>query len=232
MFLNRCPKLNIISPFIYNQSHFAEATIYSMFKFPEVNKVHFQCDIILCKDGCPEPQCNNESPLKGSIEKNPEISKDSIQLLASTTIFVVEPGSETSSSYLQECTEWRFPWLIALCIMLAIMLLIMLLVNIFLCSSLSCSCVKTEVVEKEPSDIEEYDPYKIDWSPGSHYGSRTSLNKNPYTLEGSTLNSRRSYSGNESDPYAPVSHSRPHSRYSNKSPHLESNLPQTHYVRY
>ncbi len=150
--------------------------------------------------------------------------------------------------------------------MLAIMLLIMLLVNIFLCSSLSCSCVKTEVsfkwfyskslslilvsnlilnfhstnylnfnfkvVEKEPSDIEEYDPYKIDWSPGSHYGSRTSLNKNPYTLEGSTLNSRRSYSGNESDPYAPVSHSRPHSRYSNKSPHLESNLPQTHYVRY
>jgi hypothetical protein len=65
-----------------------------MFKFPEVNKVHFQCDIILCKDGCPELQCNNESPLKGSIDKDSEISKDSIQLLASTTVFVVEPGSE------------------------------------------------------------------------------------------------------------------------------------------
>ena len=27
----------------------AEATLYSMFKFPESNRVHFQCDILVCK---------------------------------------------------------------------------------------------------------------------------------------------------------------------------------------
>lgn len=58
----------------------------------------------------------------------------------------------------------------------------MLLVNLFMCSTLTCRCVKTEVVEREPSIIEDYDPYKVDWAasipgPGSHYGSRMSLNK-------------------------------------------------------
>ena len=126
----------------------------------------------------------------------------------------------------------------------------MLLVNIFLCSSLSCSCIKSDVFskrkiefdlienifcpkvdEREGSEIEEYDPYKIDWIPNSHYGSRTSLNKNGYTSGGgSDINSHRSYSGNESDPYAPVSHSRPNSRYSNK-PSQMTNSSQT-YVKY
>ena len=155
-------------------------------------------------------------------------------------------SSSTASSYVEECTEWRFPWLIALCIMLAIMLLIMLLVNIFLCSSLSCNCIKSEVKsmidktfesqlslkveEREGSEIEEYDPYKIDWTPSSHYGSRNSLNKNGYISGGgSTINSHRSYSGNDSDPYAPVSHSRPNSRFSNR-PQM-TNSSQT-YVKY
>ncbi|XP_054168417.1 uncharacterized protein LOC128965696 [Oppia nitens] len=230
---NGCPKVNLISGFTYNDSHYAEATIYSMFKFPDVNKVNFQCDVILCKSNCPQLQCNSDT-IKKDNDFELSTIKDSIQLLASTTVFVIEPGDQISESYLEECTEWRFPWLITLCIVLAIMLLVMLLVNIFLCSSLSCSCIGNNVDEKESSEIEDYDPYKIDWTRSSHYGSHSSLNKNNYTGYvsggGSTIASHRSVSGNDSDPYGPTSHSRPNSRYSNK-PSQTANLSQT-YVKY
>ncbi len=39
-----------MSPFKYDKAQGrAEATLYSMFKFPESNRVHFQCDILVCK---------------------------------------------------------------------------------------------------------------------------------------------------------------------------------------
>ena len=39
-----------MSPFKYNRiSGTAEAQLYSMFKFPESNRVHFQCDILVCR---------------------------------------------------------------------------------------------------------------------------------------------------------------------------------------
>jgi hypothetical protein len=62
------------------------------------------------------------------------------------------------------------PWLLYLCIAFGIMFLIMLIINIFLCSAMTCSCARTEVIEKEPSIIEDYDPYRS-WH-GSQYGSR------------------------------------------------------------
>ena len=62
------------------------------------------------------------------------------------------------------------PWLLYLCIAFGIMFLIMLIMNIFLCSAMTCSCARTEVIEKEPSIIEDYDPYRS-WH-GSQYGSR------------------------------------------------------------
>ena len=47
-----CPDPNIMSDFDYNNVEgVAEATLYSMFKFPESNRVHFQCDILVCKGG-------------------------------------------------------------------------------------------------------------------------------------------------------------------------------------
>ena len=47
---NGCPDPKIISPFKYDRAvGMAEATIFSMFKFPESNRVHFQCDILVCK---------------------------------------------------------------------------------------------------------------------------------------------------------------------------------------
>ena len=45
-----CPDSSILSPFSYDRlSGTAEAKLYSMFKFPESNRVHFQCDIVICK---------------------------------------------------------------------------------------------------------------------------------------------------------------------------------------
>lgn len=61
-------------------------------------------------------------------------------------------------------------WLLWLAVAFGILFLIMLIINIFLCSAMSCSCARTEIIEKEPSIIEDYDPYRS-W-PGSQYGSR------------------------------------------------------------
>lgn len=61
-------------------------------------------------------------------------------------------------------------WLLWLAVALGILFLIMLIINICLCSAMSCTCTRTEVIEKEPSIIEDYDPYRS-WH-GSQYGSR------------------------------------------------------------
>lgn len=74
-----------------------------------------------------------------------------------------------------------------------------------------------QIIEKEPSIIEEYDPYRS-WH-GSQYGSRYSLHggrdgmNKGYTSGGSTIHSNRSLPI-DSDHYAIV-HSRPGSRHSN-----------------
>ncbi len=47
---NGCADPKIVSPFTYDRTKgTAEAKIFSMFKFPESSRVHFQCDIIICR---------------------------------------------------------------------------------------------------------------------------------------------------------------------------------------
>ena len=47
-----CPDPAIMSQFTYDGlTGTAQAKLFSMFKFPESNRVHFQCDIVICK-GC------------------------------------------------------------------------------------------------------------------------------------------------------------------------------------
>lgn len=41
---------------------------------------------------------------------------------------------------------------------------------------MTCACARTEIIEKEPSIIEDYDPYRS-WH-GSQYGSRYANGKN------------------------------------------------------
>ena len=48
--ISRCPDTSILSPFSYDRlTGTAEAQLFSMFKFPESNRVHFQCDILICQ---------------------------------------------------------------------------------------------------------------------------------------------------------------------------------------
>ena len=63
------------------------------------------------------------------------------------------------------------PWMLYLCVAFGILFLVMLIINVFLCSAMTCSCARTDTVEKEPSIIEEFDPYTRSWH-GSQYGSR------------------------------------------------------------
>lgn len=218
---NGCPLTHFLSEFHYNETaHSSEATLTSTFKFPDSNRVHVQCEIVLCRGPCEQFPCRKTGGGGGGAEPRalPRIRNgtEDGRLMASTSVYVLEPGDPILASSLETCTEWRFPWLIGLCICLAILLLVMLIVNIFLCSSLTCTCTKTEVVDKEPSEMDDYDPYRVGWVSGSHYGSRSSLHKPGYTSGGSTLNSTARSVSNASDHYAIV-HSRPGSRYSQHS---------------
>ena len=51
-------------------------------------------------------------------------------------------------------------WIMWLCIAFAILFGIMLLINIFLCSAMTCSCTKSEIIEKEPSIYDDYSTYE------------------------------------------------------------------------
>ncbi|XP_054154993.1 uncharacterized protein LOC128953531 [Oppia nitens] len=201
-----CPtKTQLMSQFLYNSSHSAEAIVYEMFKFSDTNKIFIQCDAILCRGGCQEPVCDSATAGDGTgaVDTKPrELAIDSYsQISASTSLYVFEPSEESLlAANLTECNEWRFPWLIVLCIVLTVLLVLMLLVNLFMCSSLSCRCVKTEVIEREPSEVDDYDPYHINWiTPNTGYtsgggggggggGSRMSLNRSAFNNNSFTSN--------------------------------------------
>lgn len=103
-----------------------------------------------------------------------------------------------------ECTIWKFPWVITLLWALGILLLAMVISQCIMCSSMICRCVKTEVEEREPSvyegDSDDYDDdnnlnvnnkskhykekkstYTIDYDNRDIY--KTSNNYAPYNLE-------------------------------------------------
>ncbi|CRK88251.1 CLUMA_CG002031, isoform B [Clunio marinus] len=192
----------------------ATSMITSMFKFPEGAEVQIQCDIIMCNGKCVDDEkCVGDSSayVKGGRSLGPV---DGL-LLAATTVFVLDPSDIPLVSPICDQTGIRPPWLLWLAIVLGVLFLIMLLMNLFLCTAMSCSCARTEIIEKEPSIIEEYDPYRS-WH-GSQYGSRYSLHNGNgmnkgYASGGSTIHSNRSLPI-DSDHYAIV-HSRPGSRHS------------------
>lgn len=56
-----------------------------MFRFPHESKVHFQCDALLCRENCDEPDCEGTS-------KTREYELDGYsQVSASTSAFIREP---------------------------------------------------------------------------------------------------------------------------------------------
>jgi len=179
-----CPDPAIMSQFSYDSlTGTAQAKLFSMFKFPESNRVHFQCDIVICKGECeqsecpssaeqlPTPQARSLIPKADAFVQTPEDDDDDGALMASYSVFVVEPGAlplEKSESC-GDCS-WGPVWLLYLCIAFGILFVVMLVINLFLCSAMSCSCGRSSK-EKEASYLEDFDPYARSWQ-GSQYGSR------------------------------------------------------------
>lgn len=81
-----CPSLSgLITAFHYNDSAMGEAKIHEMFKFAEDVKVHFQCDALLCRENCDEPDCD------GTLRRR-ELELDGYsQLSTSTSVWIREP---------------------------------------------------------------------------------------------------------------------------------------------
>uniref|UniRef100_A0A336MZN8 CSON009214 protein n=1 Tax=Culicoides sonorensis TaxID=179676 RepID=A0A336MZN8_CULSO len=221
---------NIITPFAtQNDGKSAVAMLKSMFKFAEGSEVHFQCDIEQCSGRCApvdDSYCktiSSERLIQDEKQRDLGQAQNGL-MLAASSVFVIDP--DQAPLIAATCDGIHPPWLLWLCIALGVLFLIMLLMNIFLCTAMSCSCARTEIIEKEPSIIEEYDPYRS-WH-GSQYGSRYSLHgrengiNKGYTSGGSTIHSNRSIPI-DSDHYAIV-HSRPGSRHSNVNGHRSRNM--------
>ena len=118
MYLTRsCPDPSILSPFKYNSIRgVAEADLFSMFKFPDSNRVHFQCDIVVCQGPCEQPECDETLPeaaprRRQSSFRDPRIDPTAAEeeggasrggtgneeegaLMASYSVFVLEPGEK------------------------------------------------------------------------------------------------------------------------------------------
>jgi hypothetical protein len=219
---NGCPEKNVISPWTYSKnSQLAEATIFSMFRFAESKRLNFQCNVVICQEEkCLNPTCT-DSP--STLTAIPQRQTNDTSVLATTSVTVLEPGDKPEtlidsglSGDSETCTSGLCKYynlLFWLAIIFGILFLIIILVNCFLCSALTCTCTRTELVEKEPS-LEDYDPYRS-WA-GSQYG------ESRYSINGKPVYSVSAESGGGSDHYAtvpsrhsPASASRPNSRYSN-----------------
>ncbi|CAG9115365.1 unnamed protein product [Plutella xylostella] len=180
---------------VHHSPGVADLVIASMFRFPDSSQVNFQCDIAICKGTCPIFDCSEPGIPAGDTTGEEGI------VTTSTGVFVLDPNDNLVAAL--SCSEGGIHpvWLLYLAIALGVMFVVMLLVNCFLCTAMTCSCARTDVIEKDPSVVEDYDPYRS-WH-GSQYGSR---------YPSSTIHSARSVSDN-SDHYAIVQ-SRPGSRHS------------------
>lgn len=172
-----CKDDKLISEFTYDKSSgTAEATIYSMFRLPHSNRTFFQCDVAICKGTCKKVDCSKEKLSledEGKLQSSDGRTKDELfetpeddAVTTSTSVFVAQPGSAASSraaycsASSSRLTAADSTWLTWLCIAFGVLFVIMLLINIFLCSAMTCSCTKSEIIEKEPSIYDDYSIYE------------------------------------------------------------------------
>jgi len=183
-----CRAERLISEFTYDdEAGVAEAKIFSIFRMPGSNRTYFQCDVEICKGECQRPECDLDS--KNTVERgNEDSSSQTLQaedpfsrpqsedtVTTSTSVFIAEPGSADAVAASLCTAESQFlanpTWLTYLAIAFGVLFGIMLLINIFLCSAMTCSCTKTEVIEKEPSLYDEdYSVYDSQYGYGGKLG--------------------------------------------------------------
>jgi len=219
-----CPEPTIMSEFSYNRiTGTAEARLFSMFKFPDSNRVHFQCDIVICKGDCEPADCEATTELPSPQARSLQPKADAFvqppsdgALMASYSVFVVEPGTlpVEVSDVCQSCGVTPV-WLLYLCIAFGILFLVMLVINVFLCSAMTCSCSKHSKEEKEASYLEDFDPYARSWQ-GSQYGSRYSLNGGIKTVPVPYLPADTARSVSSTSEYGQAPTSRTPSRHSHR----------------
>jgi len=187
-----CSKDRLISEFTYDRSAgTAEATLYSMFRLPHSNKTYFQCDVAICLGTCPKPKCDDTDESltlesEGQLttiqqEGDPFDKPEDDTVTTSTSVYVAQPGSAASANAVY-CSGVGFGpgdshWLKWLCIAFGILFGVMLLINIFLCSAMTCSCTRSEIIEKEPSVYDDYSIYD------SQYGYTNKYSESDYGSE-------------------------------------------------
>ena len=174
-----CRTTKLLSEFSYDEAAGrATAQLFSMFRMPGSNRTYFQCNVEICAGSCPKPVCSldlqqfgRQPPELNSVDPfSRPASNDTIT--TSTSVFVAEPGSAAAIGA-GGCLagDLNPSWLTYLCVAFGVLFGIMLLINIFLCSAMTCSCTRTEVIEKEPSvyDDDIYGEYdnKTYSDPGS-----------------------------------------------------------------
>ena len=84
-----CPDPKIMSEFVYDrQKGMAEAKIFSMFKFPESSRVHFQCDIVVCQGPCEQPGTQFNAPIN-NMKTVKDKSRDMLKFSASFFLLIL-----------------------------------------------------------------------------------------------------------------------------------------------
>jgi len=197
-----CRTTKLISDFTYDdEAGTAEAEVFSMFRLRNSNRTYFQCDVEICRGGCSKPTCSlDQAEINrklGQAELNSvdvfERSETNGTITTSTSVFVAEPGSAAAIGA-GACLggDLNPTWLTYLCVAFGVLFGIMLLINIFLCSAMTCSCTRTEVIEKEPSIYDDYSLYDSQYGYASKAYSGSDYDGSEY--DGGTLH-RSEYSG-------------------------------------
>jgi len=182
-----CRNEKLISEFTYDDSAGrADATIYSFFKMPSSNRTYFQCDVELCQGACQQPACDTKTqeianPEQQEADAFPPPSQAIDSVTSSTSVFVADSATSGAVGVATCSAGGANPtWLKFLTIAFGVLFGIMLLINVFLCSAMTCSCTRTEVIEKEPSIYDDYSAYDPQYGyanktysdPESEYGSQ------------------------------------------------------------
>lgn len=218
-----CRSQKLLSEFSYDDAEgTAEATLYSMFRLAHSNRTYFQCDVEICRGACKKPTCDPTAQLNTKTTKlgDPfERSEADDTITTSTSVFVAQPGSpEAYGAGLCVEGESNPSWLLWLCICFGILFCIMLFINIFLCSAMTCSCTKSEVIEKEPSIYDDYSVYDSQYG----YASKVYNSESDYGSEYGIV-----------EPEGGVTHNPPsesgtyHSKYSRGEPQPQGTLQRS-----
>jgi hypothetical protein len=90
-------------------------------------------------------------------------------------------------------TDANPAWITYLAIAFGVLFALMLFINIFICSAMTCSCTRTEVIEKEPSiyDEDDYEAYESQYGYAGKQGPYSESDLGSDYGEGSQAGERR-----------------------------------------